>query len=162
MFVYDTALGLWHKEDSTHASGFATHEGELFYVDAATKKIMSVGGRLSVHAGGVQYDAVNGAAEGDVAWYAESGDIGLDLPDNKYISRLLLRVEVDASLNLTIGLKYDGAGDWDEFVIPVTTPLRTVKLPVYTQRCDHLRLKISGTGACKIFSLTKTVEVGAE
>lgn len=162
MFVYDTALGLWHREDSAHAMEFAAHEGELFYIDADTNKIMSVGGRLSVHAGGTQYDEANGELESDVEWYAETGEIGLDLPDNKYVSRLLIRIEVETYMDVTIGLKYDSAGSWDDHIINVSTPLRTVKLSIYTRRCDHLRMKISGTGACRIFSLTKTVEVGGD
>ncbi|MFZ5975204.1 MAG: hypothetical protein ACOYU3_07330 [Bacillota bacterium] len=162
MFAFDAVLGLWHKEDNTHALGFATHEGELFYIDAATKKIMSVGGRLSVHEGGVQYDEVNGELEDAVAWFVESGDIGMFSPDNKYVSRFLIRLEVDVEKVITVSLKYDSSDTWTDYNLTVKTPKRTVKLPVYTQRYDHLRMKISGTGACRIFSIAKTTEAGGD
>lgn len=160
MFVFDASLGLWHREDATQAAQFAAHEGELFYIDAATKKIMSVNGRLSVSEGGTKYSEDHGAAEADVAWYVETGEIGLDLPDNKHIGRLMFRLEVPAPKNIVVSLKYDGSSTWIDHTISIKTPLRTVALPIHTRRCDYLKMKIAGVGDCKIFSITKTVEGG--
>lgn len=160
MFVYDTALGLWHREDSTQAMQFAAHQGELFYINAANKKIISVNGRLSVHEGGVKYDAVNGAAEANFAWCVETGDIGMALPDNKYIGRLMIRLEAASAMSVTVSFKYDSGSTWEDHSVTVATPKRTVQFPFVPRRCDHLRIKIAGTGACKIYSITKTVEEG--
>lgn len=162
LFAYDTVRGLWHREDSTQAMQFATHEGELFYIDATTKKIMTVGGRLTINVDtSTKYDPV-GALEGDVQWYVETGDIGMDMPDNKYVSQLLFRLEVDVEKTISIEFKFDSAGSWVKYDIPVKTPKRTVSLPFYLQRCDHLRMRISGTGPCKIYSITKTIEQGSD
>lgn len=162
MFVYDTVLGLWHREDNTKAMQFTAHEGELFYIDATTKKIMSVNGRLSVAQDGTQYSKEHGATEGDVSWEVESGDLGLNLPDHKYISRLLIRLSVEEETDIVLSLQFDSSGTWRDYTLKVTTPLKTVKLPVYVRRCDHLRMKIAGTKPCKIYSITKTVEVGGD
>ncbi|MHB1316176.1 MAG: hypothetical protein ACYCX2_11995 [Christensenellales bacterium] len=161
MFVYDQSCGLWHREDHTHASYFALHEGELFYIDADTKKIMTVNGRLSVHEGGVIYDLVNGAVEEDFEWYVESGDIGMSLPDNKYVSRLMIRLDVQTENPVFVSFLYDNEEEWKVNEIEVSQYKRTITVPVIPQRCDHLRIKIEGTGPCKIYSITKTIEEGA-
>lgn len=162
MFVFDTSLGLWHREDSVQAMGMTTHEGELFYIDAVTKKIMSVNGRLSVGEGGVQYDEEHGAVEADFLWYLESGDIGMGLPDNKYIGRFMIRLEVDAAMAITVSFKYDGSSTWHDHPIIINAVKRTVKIPIIPRRCDHMRMRISGVGGCRIFSISKTVEGGGD
>ena len=42
------------------------------------------------------------------------------------------------------------------------TELRSFSLPVRPRRCDQLRLKLQGTGMCKLYSITKTLEKGSE
>lgn len=162
MFVFDTALGLWHREDNTHALDMATHEGELFYIDADTGAIMSVNGRLSVHQDGVQYDAVNGGPEDNFQWYVETGDWGMGLPEEKYFSKIMLRLEVDEPTTITVGFKYDSNQSWSNRQIVVNTPKRTVKVPIIPQRCDHMRMKISGTVGCRIYSISRVVEGGGD
>jgi len=167
LFVYDTSLGMWHKEDNTQALFFAAHEGELFYIDADTENIMTVNGRLSVHEGGEQYDEVNGAAEDDFDWFVETGEIGHDLPEYKYISRIMIRMAVaptavgdeeEPEHYVNVDLKYDSGDTWDEHEIKVYSVMRTITLIVVPRRCDHMRIKISGTGGVKIYSYTKTIE----
>lgn len=160
LFVYDMSVGLWHREDNMHVSYFATHEGELFFLDADTNRIMTVNGRLSVHEGGVKHDAEYGAAEGAFDWLVESGDIGLGLPDNKYISKLLIRMEMAEAGTINVSLNYDGAEAWKNTVVVTTQALRTIMLPIIPRRCDHMRIRIFGTGDCKIYSITKTIEEG--
>ncbi len=36
LFVYDTRKGLWHREDSTHASEFARVGDELYFLENGT------------------------------------------------------------------------------------------------------------------------------
>jgi len=160
LFVLDTRQGRWHREDDTHALYFATHEGELFYVDADTNMLMTVGGRLSVHADGVTYDAVNGAAEEDFAWFIETGDIGIVMPDNKFISNIEIKMFVETAQEIHVGFQYDGASTWDERVALAFTAMRTVKLPIIPRRCEYMRMKISGTGAAQIIAITKIMEMG--
>ena len=39
---------------------------------------------------------------------------------------------------------------------------RTFLLPVKPRRCDHLRFRISGTGAFKLFSIGRVLEAGSD
>ena len=163
MFVFDTALGLWHREDNTHALAMVTHEGELFYIDADTKKIMSVNGRLSVHQGDKkQYDNVNGGPEDNFQWYVETGDWGMGLPEEKYFSKIMLRLDVDEPTMITVGFKYDSNQSWSNRQIVVNTPKRTVKVPIIPQRCDHMRMKISGNVGCRIYSISRVIAGGGD
>jgi hypothetical protein len=130
---------------------------------------MTVNGRLSVHEGGATYDEENGEAEGEIEWYVESGDIGLDLPEHKYISRVMIRLYIEPTAGvgeeepehtINVDFLYDSGIVWDEHEIRVYATLRTVTINVVPRRCDHMRIKISGTGACKIYSRTITIEGG--
>ena len=40
--------------------------------------------------------------------------------------------------------------------------MRSVDIPVRPMRCDHLRLRIEGSGEAKIYSITKTIEEGSD
>ena len=39
---------------------------------------------------------------------------------------------------------------------------RTLLMPVYPRRCDHLRMKISGTGEIKVHSITRVLTGGGD
>lgn len=158
LFVYDTIAGMWHREDNTHAMQFATHEGELIFIDADTKWIRTVRGRLSVHEGGVQYDIENGHVEDDVEWMIETGEIGLDLADHKYVSKFQIRMEIGTPQEIQIAFRYDGSVDWVIQAALAFHALRTISIPIIPRRCEHMRMRISGTGDFKIFSITKTIE----
>lgn len=162
MFVFDEAKGLWHKEDNTQASYFATHEGELFYINKATNKIMTVGGRLSVHEGGVKYDAVNGEAEPDFEWYAQTGDIGMSLPGHKYVSRINIRMDINTAQPVKVSVQYDSSGVWEEHTVVSTQQKHNTIVPIIPRRCDHMKLRLSGVGDVKVYSITKTIEGGGD
>lgn len=164
LFVYDTVKRFWHKEDATEAAYFAAFEGELFYIDSDTSKIMTVNGRLSIHDSGDQYDAEDGEAESDPAWYVETGEIGLELPDSKYVSRILIRMDINTENPVTVKAEYDSAGSWTTVatITPTATAIRSYRVPIVPRRCDHMRLRISGTGDAKLYSITKTIEQGGE
>jgi hypothetical protein len=40
--------------------------------------------------------------------------------------------------------------------------LKSFAVPVRPRRCDHMRLKIKGSGEAKIFSICKTIEGGSD
>ena len=40
--------------------------------------------------------------------------------------------------------------------------LRNYIVPVLPKRCDHLRYRLSGTGDVKIYSISRTEEVGSD
>ena len=145
LFVYDTGKNMWHKEDNTRAACFCSCRNELYFIDYNSKQIM----------------AELGAGDELVSWMVETGDIGLDRPEAKYLSRLKIRMALDAGATVHIYAQYDYSRDW-ELLYEWRTPFyRSVSIPVRPRRCDHLRLKIEGTGNAKIYSILKVIEEGS-
>lgn len=149
LFIYDTANNLWHKEDHLQAMAFCSCRGEMYAIDKATNKIITMLG--------------SGTKDSDpVEWMAETGDIGLDSPDMKYISRITVRLALDIGAEVRMYAQYDLDDEWLPLCTLEGTSLRSFSIPVRPRRCDHLKLRIEGVGKCKIYSLTKTIEDGSE
>lgn len=148
MFVYDTRLGLWHKEDATQARAFAAHGGELYFIAEDGKILTALGS-------GEEY-------EQSIELMAETGIIGTDMPDKKYISRINVRMFLDIGARMDIFAEYDSVGGWQHVCSLKGHSLRTFSIPVRPKRCDHLRLKFVGEGDAKIYSVTKTIEQGSD
>lgn len=150
MFVYDTYRTLWHREDATQALAFAEVKGDLLYINAATGALQSATG-------------ASGTLESSVAWYAESGIMGYEYPDRFYMSRFNIRAKLGDGATLTMYLEYDSTGGWVEkgsYTGDAIT--KTATLMVIPRRCDHLRLKLAGTGDVKIYSIARILEMGSD
>ena len=145
LWVYDTARGLWHREDDTCVRCFCTCRDDLFFVNGAGQ-IISVMGR--------------GQPEEEISWMLETGMLGTLTPDSKTLTRLNLRLEL--AQQATVWVQYDG----DDFWTPVATVYGSAgqcfNLPVAVRRCDRLRLRLAGTGFMRLSCITKTMERGSE
>lgn len=145
LWVYDTARGLWHREDDTRVRWFCTCRDDLFFVNGAGQ-IISVMGR--------------GQPEEEISWMLETGALGTLTPDSKTLTRLNLRLEL--AQQATVWVQYDG----DDFWTPVATVHGSAgqcfNLPVAVRRCDRLRLRLEGTGFMRLSCITKTMERGSE
>ncbi len=155
MFVYDTKNGIWCKEDNTRAYAFCSYRDDLYYIDYKDNKMKSVGGSLL-------YDVPEKSIEGRVDWFAESGPIGYSSPDNKYVGRINIRITLEFGTNVDLFIQYDSNGEWEHKYNMSGTGTRTHSIPIIPKRCDHFRYKIVGKGACKIHSITKTIEEGSD
>ena len=155
MFVFDTKNGIWCKEDDTRALAFCRYKDDLYYIDFADKKMKSVGGTLP-------YDVPEKDTENKVDWFVESGPIGYSSPDNKYVGRITMRITMEFGTNVDFFIQYDSSGEWEHKFNMSGTGTRTFSIPIIPKRCDHFRYKIVGRGACKIHSITKTLEEGSE
>ena len=149
LFVYDTLKGMWHREDDTQAREFCNCRGELYYIDHADNQIKTIRG--------------SGTPDTSlVKWEATTGIIGTDSPDKKYISRLDVRLKLDVGTKVVIYAEYDSSGVWEHLLTMDGTSLRSFAVPVRARRCDHMRLKITGRGDVKIYSICKTIEQGSD
>jgi hypothetical protein len=137
---------MWHREDNTHALDFAVLDGNLYFVNAADNKL----------------DTVTGSNEGVISWYAESGDLGCNSPDNKCVSKIILRVDMDTGSELSVSMQFDSDNEWRLMFNSVASNKRSFSLPIIPRRCDHFRIKFSGKGGCKIYSISKVIEQGSE
>lgn len=149
LFVYDAAKNMWHREDSFRGIAFASWQGEMYAIDAATGKIVTLLGSGE-------------EPEKKVKWMVQTGPIGTDSPDSKYISKFLIRMSLGLGSRVRLLAQYDSMGAWEHLGTIVGTNLRSFSVPVIPARCDHMRLRIDGEGDAKIFSITRTIEQGSD
>ena len=147
LFVYDTAKGMWHKEDDLKADCFCSCRNELYAI--AGGKILTMLG-----SGDTQ--------EGDLEWMVQTGEIGISSPDMKYISRLTVRMAMDIGSEVRFYAQYDFSDAWEPLFSLRSDNLRSFSLPIRPKRCDHMKIRIEGEGNAKIYSITKTIEQGSE
>ena len=149
LFVYDVKAGMWHREDETRVDAFCSCGGEMYYIDHYEKKIKTILGSGTLEGG-------------DVDWMVESGVLGTDMPDRKYISRIMFRLSLTVGASVMIYIQYDSCGDWEHLATMKGTSMKSVSLPVRPKRCDHFRLRIIGKGDAKVYSITKNIEQGSD
>ena len=136
---------VWHKEDNVKAMMFTQMNGKLYWIDEDKKQIICNEGEGEV-----------------IEWSAESGVIGFEYPGNKYISRFVIRAELPEPMSsIRLQMKYD-EGEWIDKAWYAGFGLRSFVIPVPPVRCDHVRIRLSGTGKCKIFSIAKYYEKGSD
>ena len=149
LFVYDTAKGMWHREDNTKVRAFCSCRGEMYFIDDKDGKIKTVFG--------------SGTPEEEpVKWMVETGVLGTDSPDKKYISRVTFRMALEVGTRITIEAQYDSSGEWEHLSSMTGMSLRSFPISVRPRRCDHLKLRILGEGGAKIYSYAKTSEQGSD
>lgn len=146
--VYDTAKGLWHKEDNLQAAQLCSCRDEL-YCSLTDGEIITILGS------GESY-------EENVAWMAETGIINASLPDRQYLNRISIRMILEPGSEVSIMVQYDSCGEWENIGYMVGSNLRSFTFPVRPRRCDHLRLRIEGVGKAMIFAITKTISGGSD
>ena len=147
LFVLDTARGMWHREDDLQVSAFCSCRGELYAVS---------GGRILTMCGPEATDTE------PVEWMAQTGPIGITTPDQKYISRLTVRMSMAVGAEVRLFAQYDSMGAWEPLCAITGTSLRSFSVPIRPRRCDHMKLRIQGVGDARIYAITKTLEQGSE
>ena len=147
LFVYDTAKGLWHKEDETRFFSACEYQNRLYYLGTETTGAMMIGG----------VDVCS-----NVEWMAESGNIGLLTPDQKRVTRIVLRLRLDAGAQARIFVQYNSGDNWIQKAKLVGDGLGTVTVPIIPIRCDHMKIKMTGIGGMELYSAAYTVEQGSD
>ena len=151
LFVFDEAKGLWFREDATRAVQFARLNGQLYFIDE--------GGVLTAVRGLQESGAT---AEETVEWYAETGDLLVNMPDNKYVSRIQIRAGVESGATIRVEMQYDSDGVWIPIFERGYSRKASFTMPIIPMRCDHLRMRISGRGRSCIYAVSKEIEKGSE
>ena len=149
LFCYDTAKGLWHREDDLHALCFTQMDGELYAIDAETKQLLALHGS-------------QGTPETAVKWAAETGLIGYTTVEQKYVSRFNLRMLLPRGSRADMYIQYDSDGVWHHCGHMEGVGTKSFLLPVRPRRCDHFRLRIEGEGEVRVYSFAKILETGSD
>lgn len=143
LLVYDTEKGLWHEESPAGTEMVSTGQ-QLYLWDGS-----------ALWAAGSDRET-EGEEEANLRFEAVTGDIGMSVPDDKYISRVTLRLDALAHTVVTVAVSYDG-GAWETVgSCAVTQEHQRVNLPLVPRRHDLMRLKFSGTGQMTLRSMAFT------
>lgn len=148
LFAYDTRLGLWHREDSTQVVGWADCGDDAWLLQQnGTRESLS---------------GVKGVREVGVGWSAQTGLLGINHPDRKYLSRINVRLRLDTGSSFALYIRYDSTGEWIKVWTIKHAPMRAYDIPLRVRRCDHLELRMEGKGACEVYSVVKTYQTGSD
>lgn len=149
-YVYDTRSGLWHIEGIGKVR-FFTRGGGCLYGAVDNQIVAFVGSPLGFFPS---------HAEGAVEWSATTGDLGLETPYQKWYRGFSVRYNADIGARLTIEVSTDG-GAFRRVADVTGDSMRTMTVQVSTQRCDHMRIRFSGKGAVKVYSIYYEMETAS-
>ena len=148
LLVYDTERGLWQEED-LRAEEMAGTGGQLYLWDGQALWAADP----SREPDGQNTDGV----EESIPFALTTGDIGMDAPEEQYLSRLTLRLDAEVPSRLEVSVSYDG-GPWEKLAEKTVEAKRqSIDLPFVPRRCGTLRLRLEGAGQITLRGLAKTM-----
>ncbi len=154
LLVYDILRGLWHAErvPPGGVTDFCEHACGVY----------AVSGRGQIWAFG-DVAALGGtvpASEGLIPWYWESGMIGLDSPQATYILKVEVRLVIEEGARARLLVQYDSTPVWRPVWRAEAGRARTVRSRMIPHRCDHVRIRLQGTGRVTLLGVFITEEKG--
>lgn len=149
LYTYDIANGLWYREDGLHAVEFARVDGELYCLDQSGKLIALRGSA--------------GTEEQDFTWSLETPALHYSTGKKKYLGRINLRMSLEQGKTAEASVEYDSSGQWQSVgSFTGRGIMSSFTVPVLPRRCDHMRLKLSGSGEMRLYGLYRVIEKGSE
>lgn len=156
-FCYDTEKGTWYKEDALQALGYGADKDELFLIDEANNTLVSVRGSMGTQEDALDWIAVFGISGVEYRYSNRADRRGM-----QYLSRFDIRMHMDEGAVAKLWIMYDSDGTWNFRGEIHGNRMKTFVLPVTPRRCDHLRVKLTGTGEFRIYSISRIMEAGAD
>lgn len=144
LFVYDSSTGIWSKEDNIPIQQFCTAGTQLYFIS---------GNDLISPTGDGE------TKESEFDWFAQSGIMGYSIVNNKYVGKLNIRLQ--SAERISVYIQYD-SGTWELLTSVQCHGTRLYSIPIKPHRCDHFAIRIEGTGECRIFGISKTIEQGSD
>ena len=161
LLCYDAKRGLWHRESALQhpLAAFSACKESLFACEAYIEDVPLSGGDA---AGVCDLFGMVGTAEDPATYSCTSGLIGWQTIEQKYISRFDLRLTLPEGATMKVELEYDSSGTWEEQGTVTGGGTGSVVIPVRPRRCDHFRLRLSGTGEMRMYSWAKRLTKGSD
>jgi len=156
LFVYDLQHGLWEKESELLAVQFTKSiDGQLYAMCA--DNVYGIGSRNNSI-----YTQEQVLDEEWTEFYAETGEMGYESPDHSYVSRITLRAFIPTRSELRVEISYDDRPYDTVGTLRGHSEISSQSLPFAPLRCDHFKIKISGHGDVRVYSMALTIERGSE
>lgn len=155
-FVYDAHSDIWQIAGLEPYAFMCSSAGSLYLSQRA--------GAVECQKNGIRNEepVFAWSEEDDFDWWCEFGAQGYETPDEKYVSRILIRMRLEPGTVVHVKMQYDNETSWDTAAVIEDAGIRTVVVPVIPRRCDVYRMRIEGHGACRIYGVTKTLEGGSD
>jgi len=156
LFVYDMQHAIWEKEEAFPVMQFTkTIDGQLYAM--TSDNVWGMGSRNNS-----VYTQEQALDEEWVEWFAESGEMGYQSPDKKYVGRITIRAFIPSRSEMRIEISYDDR-PYDEIaVMRGNSDIASQSYAFNPFRCDHYKLKLSGHGDVRVYSIASTIELGSE
>lgn len=161
LFVYDMAKNIWHKEDGLRARQWCRARNDMYCIDDASGNILCITGTGEPAEDKVEWEIITGALGLRKTASGNYGSYQTAMPEEKYIAKLQLRLSMEPGSEFRVHISYDGEEQWHRVAQLRGGNLRSFTLPIRPRRCDWLRLKLSGKGMVRVYSLVKTMESGS-
>ena len=145
LLVYDPRYRFWHKEDTTQIWMAAYGEGTLYYIDGQS-----------------QIRIIAGGEEPDLPWMLESGQQMENTMNMKYISKIMLHLQMEKDAKVEIYLKYDSDPLWERKATIRSTKKKSYMIPIIPRRCIQFQYRLVGKGNAILYGISKFVEKGSE
>ena len=149
IYCLDTEQGTWWRQDEKKALAFSRIGEELYMLDE-DGNIFSMSGS-------------EGEQEAPVHWRMDSAVMGYEYPDHKYIWRFNIRMQLGMMADCAFYIEYDSSGIWEkQGYMAGRETVGTYTLPILPRRCDHMRIRLEGTGDMQLYSIARLLAVGAD
>jgi len=148
LLVYDTERSLW-SEENVCSYEMASTGGQLYLWDGQALWAADPSREAD-------WQSTDGVEE-KINFELVTGDIGMDGAEERYLSRLTLRLDAGCCSTVEVAASYD-SGPWETVAgITAQQQRRCYDLPFVPRRHGTLRLRLRGTGQITLRSIAKTL-----
>ncbi len=161
LFVYDTLRYIWHCEGELDVEEFVTDNMNLYCIVSqdGNQKLMLVDAE-NVY-GSIPFSNFQLYTEDTIKWYAQTNLWGLNVPENKYYSNIMIKAVCEPGAKMTVFFKYDFSDEWYEQCTFTAEKPEIAEIPFSTPRCNYLTIRLEGEGKVKILSISRTMTLGS-
>ena len=139
LLVYDSDINEWYKQDNLHVKRFNYYNGDLIYLDSTGTNIVKIDSENSNEV---------------VKWEAITGELNLVEIEKKATMRIRLKVDIPKDAELNLWLKRDNR-DWELVRTFIDSSRKIIYGVINPMRCESFRMKLTGKGEVKIYSITR-------
>lgn len=170
-YCYDVTKGTWVIEDdlklkytayANHCAYVVDNDNTLYAIDNEYIYLLNYPNNNLFPSSNLYPGFVNLAPyESTVEWSFTTGDLGYENPFNKYLKRINLRMSLASNAKVKIEVEYDSSGEWKYVTEKYAVKKKSYDIPIAVKRADHVRLRLSGWGDFRLYSITRAVEGGS-
>ncbi len=154
LFVLNGSTGYWYREDGAEPVGFCNVFGSMYM---ATEDALWL-----LEGSGIEALESSPEDEGKVAWYIETGDLDMANLYKRHLQKIMLRYRTDTDTVCRVMVRYDG-GAWKTVKkLGGKGDRNAESVAIIPKRCDHMRIRMEGTGMMRLLEMNYTVWSGSE